>query len=317
MFPRLFATALAVLVLAAPAFADPIRVGKSSAVGFTFVPLDVGLDQKIFAKNGLDIEVIQLAGSAKLHQATVAGAVDIGLGAGTDIAFLVKGAPETAVGAVSLSPALFGIIVPYDSPIHMAADLKGKIVGVSTVGSLTDWILRQLQKKQGWPVDSITTVAVGSDTTPQLAALETKQVDAVVSAAAFGWNLEAQKRGRLLIPASDIVGAFLMNVIFARNDFLRDHPDAVRQFLKSWYETVAYMNSNKADTIRVARSVDGYSQDVEDKEFDTVMPSLSTDGKFPPKSVALVQESFVDLKILDAEPDVSKFLSEQYLPPAK
>jgi len=49
----------------------------------------------------------------------------------------VKGAPEIAVGAIALTPALFGVIVPADSPIHSLADLKGKRIGISTVGSLT------------------------------------------------------------------------------------------------------------------------------------------------------------------------------------
>jgi NitT/TauT family transport system substrate-binding protein len=298
------------------AAAEKIRVGKSAS-GFTFVALDVGVDQRIFERHGLDIEIIHLGGSAKLHQAAVAGAIDIGLGAGTDVAFLVKGAPETAIGAISLSPALFGIIVPYDSPIHVPADLKGKRVGVSTVGSLTQWLVFQLAKKQGWSVDDITTIAVGSETTPQVAALTTHETDAVMSAAALGWNLERQKRGRLLLPASDIVGAFLMNVVFATNDFLKSDPDGARRFLAAWYETTALMARDKADTIRVAQAIENYPPEVMDKEYQTVMPSLSRDGKFPPEAVAKVQQSFTELKILDREPDMSKYLTEAYLPGAK
>lgn len=87
---------------AAPAHAATLRVGKSSLVGFTFVPRDVGFDKNIFAQNGLDIEVVQLSGGARLHQGMVAGAIDIGLGAGSDVAFLVKGPPE-AVATVGQS----------------------------------------------------------------------------------------------------------------------------------------------------------------------------------------------------------------------
>ncbi len=72
---------------------------------------DIGIRQGLFQRHGLDVQVIDLEGSSKLHQAMVAGAIDFGLGAGTDIAFLVKGAPEIGVGAIALTPALFGIIV--------------------------------------------------------------------------------------------------------------------------------------------------------------------------------------------------------------
>jgi len=316
-FSSVYRAAIAAIILVMGtglSVAEPLRVGKSSSVGFTFHPLDVGIETKIFEKNGLDIEVIQLIGSAKLHQGAVAGAIDLGLGAGTDVAFVVKGAPETVVGAVSLSPALFGIVLLNDSPIKTVADIKGRRVGISTVGSLTQWIVFQLAKKQGWSRDDIVTVPIGSDTTPQLAALQTKQVDAVLSAAAFGLNLEQQGRGRLLLPASQIVDSFLMNVVFATNAAIKDKPDQIRRFLKAWYETVGWMWANKAETVRIARGITHFSQEVEDKEYDTVMPSLSRDGRFPPAAVERVQKSFTELQILDAEPDMSRYMTEEFLP---
>ena len=55
-----------------------------------------------------------------------------------------------------------------------------------------------------------------------------------------------------LMPASDIVGEFLMNVIFASNQILHDDPDTVRRFLKAWYETVDAMRRDKRGTVRAA-----------------------------------------------------------------
>ncbi len=306
----------AILACAAvrPALADTLRVGNSSAPAFNFLPLTVGVQQKFFAAQGIDIEVVNLEGSAKLHQTILAGAIDLGLGAGTDIAFLVKGAPEIGVGAIAVSPALFGIIVPYNSPIHALADLKGKRIGISTVGSLTQWLVLQLAKKEGWTRDDLTFVTDGSSYPPQLAALETGEIDAQVSGAALGWDLEQRKKGRLLAPASDFVGAFLMNVIYASNDLVQRNPAAIRAFLKGWYEAVDLMARNKAQTIEIARTVDHFSQEVEDKQYDDVMPSLSRDGTFPPEAVAAVKNSFVDLGILQTEPDMTQYLTTTFLP---
>ena len=119
--PR-FLVAAAILGIAAggtaPAQANPaLKVGNSSAQAFNFLPLPIGIEQKLFEKNGVDVTEIDLGGSAKLHQAMTAGAIDLGLGAGTDIAFVAKGAPEKAVAAIAITPALFGVIVPGDSPI--------------------------------------------------------------------------------------------------------------------------------------------------------------------------------------------------------
>ncbi|MGH7035513.1 MAG: ABC transporter substrate-binding protein [Stellaceae bacterium] len=300
----------------APARSATIHVGKSSAVAFNFDPVDIGIRQKLFENAGLDVEVVNLAGSAKLQQAMIAGSVDFGLGAGTDIAFLVKGAPEIAVGVIALTPALFGVTVPYDSPVRSLADLKGKRMGISTVGSLTQWLAMQLERKEGWPPGNLTMVTDGSSPPPQLAALKTGQIDAQISSVAFGWDLEQHKEGRLLAPASDFVGPFLMNVIFATDTMVQHDPDTIRRFLNAWYQAVDFMAGHKAETIAIARSIDHYSAEVENKQYDVVMPSLSRDGRFPPAAVATVRHSFIELHILDSEPDMSKYLTERFLQPA-
>src|SRR5579864_625772 len=271
---RCFAALLALTATtwlgAHPAQAAAVRVGNSSAQAFNFLPLVIGIQQKFFAAQDVEVTEIDFAGSAKLHQAMVAGAIDLGLGAGTDVAFLVKGAPEKAVGAIAITPALFGIIVPYDSPAHTLADLEGKRIGISTVGSLTQWLAFQLAKKEGWDPQSFTYVTDGSEYPSQLAALETNSIDAQVSGAALGWNLEEQKKGRLLAPASAFVCAFLQNVVFASDDFIARDPDVVRGFLKGWYQAVAFMAQHKAETMAIARERDHFSAAVEDKQYDTV-----------------------------------------------
>ena len=91
---------LAALVAGRTALADDrLRVGTPEPTAFVFAAVDVGIDSGIFAKYGLTIERIDFAGGAKLHQAMAAGALDIIVGTGSDLLFLVRGAPERGVGA--------------------------------------------------------------------------------------------------------------------------------------------------------------------------------------------------------------------------
>src|SRR6185437_8929606 len=188
------------LWLAAAAIA--FVVGQADAA----TTVHVGNRQGNFAKNGVDVQVVDLGGASKIYQAMIAGSIDMSLAAGTDVPFIMKGVPETGVGAIAITPALLGIVVPWNSPIHTLADLKGKKIGFSTVGSLTQWVAFAAVHKAGLTPNDITGVTDGSTTPPQIAALETGQVDAQVSAVALGWNLEQQKKGRLLASASEFVG---------------------------------------------------------------------------------------------------------------
>jgi NitT/TauT family transport system substrate-binding protein len=302
-------------VQASPALAaDKIRVGTPSVQSFSFLPLRLGSTHGFFSKYGVDPEEVSLNGSAKLHQAMTAGSIDIGLGAGTDLIFLVKGAPEIAVADMAGPPLLLGIIVPYGSPARTADDLKGKRIGISTVNSLTQWLMRELARQKGWDADALTYVTVGAELPNQVAALVTGQVDAVVSSSALGLQLAETKRGRLLFPASDIVKDFMIHTIYASDQMAQKNPDAVRRFLKGWFDTIAFMRENKDETVRASRERTNFSTQVEEKQYDLVMPMFSDTGRFEPSALATIQRSFVELRLIDKEPDLTKYCTERFLP---
>src|SRR5579864_3720532 len=143
---RVLAAALAI-GLAGPAFAaDVLHVGKAAQEASPLLPVDVGTKAGIFAKHGLDVQVANFSGGGKLHQAMEAGAIDIGAGAGPELALIAKGAQELAV-ANHFPPVTFiGIAVPADSTARTIDDLKGKKIGVSTAGSLTYWLAQRSEE---------------------------------------------------------------------------------------------------------------------------------------------------------------------------
>ncbi|HWE74492.1 MAG TPA: ABC transporter substrate-binding protein [Stellaceae bacterium] len=310
----LILAASGVAALSAPRIAraaTKLRVAKANPHAISFAPLDVGVAKGFFP--GLDSEIVNFAGSAKAMAGLMANAADIYLGGGTDIAFEVKGVPITAVAALAGPPLLLTIIVPYDSPIKTADELKGKTVQVSTKGSTTDWLFRKLAETKGWGPDGIITVPMGGELTTQVAALRTHQVDAIIGTASLAFELEEKKEGRLLIPTADYVKDFLLHAIFATNTFLQNDPDAVRGFLKGWFQSIAFMRANREETLKIILPVTQVDEAAEGKEYDLVMPMFSTDGKFDAKSLDVMAQSFIDLKILDAKPDMAKLVTEKYL----
>src|SRR5690349_24736819 len=76
---------------------DTVTVGKADAASTSFLPVHVGDAVGIFKKHGLALKISDFTGGSKLSQAIVAGSIDIGLGAGTEMAFVAKGAPMKAV----------------------------------------------------------------------------------------------------------------------------------------------------------------------------------------------------------------------------
>lgn len=293
--------------------ADPLRVGKSVPQAFSFVPLDVGMKSGIFKKNGLDIDASAFAGDAKMQQAMAADSIDIGIGSGPAMAFIAKGAPIKAVAAMAGRPLLLTLAVRSDGSVKTVADLKGKKVGVSTVGSLTYWVADELSRQRGWGAGGIEIVPVGAFKS-MLAALKTKQIDGIVTDVATAYEMEKSGQGKILYRFGDLVKDFHIHVIFATNKTIANRPDAIRAFLKGWFETIAFMRKNKATSVEIAKDIMETDTAIAGRVYDELMPMFSDDGKFDPKALAVLSRSYVELHVLDKEPDMTTLFTEAYLP---
>jgi NitT/TauT family transport system substrate-binding protein len=112
----------------------------------------------------------------------------------------------------------------------------------------------------------------------------------------------------------DLVKDFHIHVIFATNKLIAQRPDAIRAFLEAWFETIMFMRADKARTVEIAKDVIHVDPAITARTYDELMPMFSDDGKFNPKAMAALSRSYVDLKILPSEPDMSKFYTEEFLP---
>lgn len=309
----------AVNVPRAKAATEKLRVGKAVIEVFGYIPLDIGIKYGFFAKQGLEIEEINFAGGPKLAQAITAGAVDIGLSSGPAMAYAAKGAPEIAIATITASPAFMGLNVVSASTARTIDDLKGKKIGVVSTGSLTDWLVAELNRVKGWTADGerAVPVAIGGEPTAEFAAMKTGAVDATLGGVATGYELEEQHTGRLLGDVSSYVKEIELFTTFASNAIIQQNPDALRRFLKAWYETVAFMKTHRAETIAVTSAViPGYTPGVSGRLYDGLMPQFSADGKFTPQALEKLRASFVDLKVLDPAADMSNLYTEKFLPHA-
>src|SRR5262249_57320899 len=60
------------------------------------------------------------------------------------------------------------------------------------------------------------------------------------------FELEKRGDGRILVRFGDIKD-FHIHVIFATDKLIAGQPQAVRAFLRGWFETIAFMRKNKAE----------------------------------------------------------------------
>ena len=147
-----------------------------------------------------------------------------------------------------------------------------------------------------------------------LAAFKTHQIDASIGSASQFIAMEKTKEGRLLTTVAGYEGNVASGALFASNDLAAKNPDAIRAFLAGWIETVAYMRAHKAETVKIESKITNFSEDVMSQEYDLVIDMYVKDCRFDAESLATLKSSFVELKLLDSEPDMSKLYTEKFLP---
>jgi ABC-type nitrate/sulfonate/bicarbonate transport system substrate-binding protein len=292
---------------------DTIRVGRAIVTAFPFATFEVGNDAHIWDKVNLKLDISSFKGDAQLQDAITAGQIDFGLGGGPAMGYRSKGVPAIAVASMYGPPTDMAIVVAENGPIKSLADLKGKKLGVTTSGSLTDWLVHELARRQGWGSDGIESVAMGS-TAARVAALEAGQIAGSVQDIGVGYELQAQGKGKVLQTFGNFVQKFETHVIFATDNMVNNHPDIVQRFLKGWFMTVAYMRTHKAETVRSIAPVLGESEAIVGQLYDNDMPAMSSNGTWDPAAVEAVAKSLQALGIMDSVPDPKTIYTSRFVP---
>jgi NitT/TauT family transport system substrate-binding protein len=152
-----------------------VRVGVPS-VGVANIIIFIAKEGKLYEKHGLDAEVITVNGSGIGSKALISGGIDIiPIATPTVIAANLAGA-DMQILAHTMPGVVHAMMVKPE--IKRVEDLKGKKIGVSSLGSLTDFLVRTIARKKGLNPDrDLTFIVMGGDA-ERLTALRAGAVDA-------------------------------------------------------------------------------------------------------------------------------------------
>ncbi|HEY1502713.1 MAG TPA: ABC transporter substrate-binding protein [Stellaceae bacterium] len=314
LFARTILAATALAIAAAPAFAlDKVRAAKAVGSQWVFTVLDVGVEQGIFAKYGIDVEISTMTGEARMQQALTAGSLDIGLAGSSGAALSAKGAPVLAIAVFLNAPANFAVVVLNDSPIKTVADLKGKSLSGATTGGLPEWLVKHLAVTQGWGAEGIRSISVGSPDA-SVSAMRTHQVDGMMTGNTVGLTLEKQGVAHIVVHIGDYAKDYHSALVFARKDFLVQSPDVAERYLKGMFATIAFMRANKEKSVEIASKAMHLDPSILDRVYDIEVGAFSSDGHFDPQAVELAKQSFIEMGSLAEKPRDDQILTTQFVP---
>ena len=305
----------AALLAAAPAYAaEMLRVGDDAPSAVTTCPLDYGMEKGIFGRHGLAIEASEYFGTAKGQPALIGGAVEVLIGAGSEMAFVIKGAPELSVAVISGAPSILAIVAAADGPVRSLSDLRGRRLAITNPGGLTDWLSKQVMLREGIAANQITIISAGSSVN-EAALLRTGQLDAAIMDTVSALALVDNGTARMLQIGGSYVPDFVSNVILANRSLIDKRPAVLSAFLAGWFEAQDAMLKDDAYALACAVKRSGASASVAAKAYAILKPDFSPDGRFPPKAMEVLTQSFVDTGVLPTKPNPAALYTEAFLPP--
>src|SRR5262249_27952348 len=214
------------------------------------------------------------------------------------------GGRRTGIGKTAGPPSFLSIGVPWDSSTRSLDQLKGKRIGVSTAGSLTDWLAKDLARKKGWRPQAITVVTMGNAPTAIIAAFREHLVDAYVNVNSLFLTMEENKTGRILAPVSQYEGKLALGTLYASKRLIETDPNAVRAFVAGWIETIDFILTHKAETVKIESEITGFSESVMSRNYALTIGMFTKDCKFDAESLATLKRSVVELKFLATPRDM-------------
>jgi NitT/TauT family transport system substrate-binding protein len=260
---------LCFLIPAASAQLSRVNVGYS-AVSADQLPAWVAKDSGLFAKNGLDGQLIFFTGGTTAILALVSRDVPITQVSGPGLVSSALGGSDAvfiAAGIISLNYVLMG-----KPGLKSVEQLKGGTLAISRFGSATDSIARFALKKIGLtPGKDVILMQVGSGP-ERLNALMTGKVTAAVINPPSSFI--AEKRGMAVIADVAKMGLVFQHTGAATTrKYIKEHPDIVRRYVKSHVEAVHTMWTDKEATIRALGKYmgSGVDREILEKSYENVM----------------------------------------------
>ena len=214
----------------------PVRLGIAGISGSSahaFVTKDLHL----FSKYSVDVEPVVFQGGIQMTQALFSGDLPLGL---------IDGVPVLAANLAGANLVFIAGNIntfPYTilgrSELRSAADLKGRKIGISRYGSVSDMATRlALERSNLKPDKEVAILQIGGQS-DRFAALRAGLIDATIVSPPF--NLVARRLGfKELIDISETGAPYPHLHVAARRDFLERFPDQALRFLKGMIEGTSY-----------------------------------------------------------------------------
>ncbi|MGI5204760.1 ABC transporter substrate-binding protein [Spirillospora sp. CA-108201] len=245
-----------------------------SAVPY-YAPLYEAKEQGYFSKAGLDVKFTYAQGS-DIVKNVAAGNVDFGFPNGDSVITAYAKGVKTQVVHTTYQQGIGALLTKTDAKISSPADLKGRTVAVTDLGSPNYLQLQAMLKSAGMGLGDVKVKTIGTGAIVD--ALKNGQVDAIVFSRLRYYTLKSAGVDVQQILSDQYLPSF-GNVVISSPEKVKDDPKTVKAFTTALNQGLEYTTKNPAAAVdmavqKYAPTFNGQQKDVTTVIQDVFIKSL-------------------------------------------
>lgn len=222
---------------------EPLRVPYGVTTSLQHLPILVGKDSGLFAKQGFNLDPIHIRGGALITTMIMSGTVQFsGAGAESVVSARIEGGDVTLIACPADTDVVYFVARP---EIKTAAQLKGKSSAVTRLGSTTHFYLRAALRSLGLdPEKDLTILQLGGG-----AEIVTAMRSGRVAAAALPYRNTyslIQAGWPLLVDQSTADFVYPSSCVATSRTLIKNNPAIVERFLKAYVEAIRLIKKDSA-----------------------------------------------------------------------
>lgn len=283
----------------------PVAIPAVTPAATSFV---VARERGYFREEGLDVKLIVMP-SAIAMQALIGGNVKFSTVGGAGLLPVLRGAPIRFLFTTFNRP-MFWLYAKPD--IRSVEGLRAKKVGVSSLGSGPDSLLRDLLKKHGLEGGRDVVILPMGSGTARFHALQANSVDAAMLS--IPSNFLAHDAGyRELVSFLDQEWVELQGSVLATQQMMTSEPALVEKFIRGSLKGFRYFRDQRAGTAAILAKFMRIREDAAAKIYDVVRPGLTRDGVVPEELQRKSVEHVVSRAALKEPPRLERIFDNSVL----
>jgi NitT/TauT family transport system substrate-binding protein len=277
-----------------------------------------------FKDEGLNIELLSEPAGIDATTSLVAGNVQGVVGFYDHTLDLqTKGKQVESVVQLAQTPGEVEIVSDKAAgSLNSPKDFSGKKLGVTGLGSSTDFLTKYLGVHDGVSTDKFTNVAVGAGQT-FISALQKGSIDGGMTTDPTVAQILDKKIGKVLVDMRTpegsrkaLGGLYPSSSLYMNTEWVNSHKDTVQKLANAFVRTLKWMSSHSAREI-AAKMPSDYAQGGEGlyaHSIESTLPMFTRDGKMPangPTTVGRVLKSF-NPNLKDVTIDLKKTYTTEF-----